>query len=72
MITIDNRGYREARCKNDSCRKLLFYEYLFAGRIAMQCDRCGTMNIFDFKHLKTKANADTIDKDFTIGGEVTK
>lgn len=68
MITIDGKGYREARCKNDTCRKLLFYEYVFAGRLAMQCDRCGTMNIFDFKHLQTAQNKTTIEKDFTVEG----
>ena len=68
MISIDGKGYREARCKNDMCRKLLFYEYLFAGRIAIQCDRCGTMNIFDFKHLKTLDTTATIEKEFTVEG----
>ncbi len=67
MISIDGKGYREARCKNDQCRKLLFYEYLFAGRIAMSCDRCGTMNVFDFKHLKTPDTIATINKEFTVG-----
>lgn len=63
MMTLNNRVYRECRCK--ACRKLICYEYIFAGRIAFTCPRCGELNEISFKHLQTKENTDTIKNDFT-------
>lgn len=65
MTTINGKPYREMRCK--MCRKLICYEYIFAGRIAFSCPRCGELNEHDFKHLKTEANQNTIDKEFSVG-----
>lgn len=62
MITLNNRPYREMRCK--ACRKLICYEYVFAGRIAFHCPRCGELNEYLFKHLQTDANLATINKEF--------
>lgn len=62
MITLNNRPYREMRCK--ACRKLICYEYVFAGRVAFTCPRCGELNEINFKHAKTKENLATIDNEF--------
>ena len=70
MITIEDKGYREARCNN--CRNLLFFEFVFAGRIAIKCSRCKQMNFFTFKHLQTDAVKSTIDSEFVFGREVKK
>lgn len=68
MITINEKEYRELRCK--ACHKFFIYEYVFAGRMAIQCQRCGELNEYEFKHLNTKENKATINKDFTLrGGE---
>lgn len=72
MISINNKNYRELRCKK--CRKLICFEYIFAGRIAFHCPRCDELNEVDFKHLKNKENQDTIDNEFVVtlpskGGE---
>jgi phage FluMu protein Com len=72
MITINTKPYRELRCRN--CHKLICYEYVFAGRIAFSCPRCGELNEYDYKHLKTKDVENTMDNEFTInslnkGGE---
>lgn len=63
MITLNAKAYREVRCAH--CRKLICYEYVFAGRIAFTCPRCGELNEISFKHVQTKENVDTIKKDFT-------
>lgn len=72
MITIKGKVYRELRCEN--CRDLICFEYIFAGRIAYPCPRCGHTNIFNFPYLKTKSVTDTMEKEFEIktnmkGGE---
>lgn len=63
-IEINGKNYRELRCVN--CRKLICYEYIFAGRIVYLCPRCGHNNNFNFKHLPTKENDDTIKNEFTM------
>lgn len=63
-MVINGKIYREVRCKG--CRKLICYEYVFAGRIAFHCPRCSEFNELDFKHLKTRENEDKIDTDFTV------
>lgn len=68
MISINEKEYRELRC--NGCRKFIIYEYVFAGRLAIQCPRCGYMNEFVFRHLNTKENKDKIEKDYSMkGGE---
>lgn len=71
MININGESYRELRCVG--CRKLIMFEYIFAGRAAYICSRCGQTSTFKFKHLPTKHSKDTINKEFTItqteGGE---
>jgi phage FluMu protein Com len=66
MITINNRPYRELRCK--TCRKLICYEYVFAGRVAFGCPRCSELNEITFRHMPTKENIATIDNEFTSLG----
>jgi hypothetical protein len=56
MITINEKGYKELRCKNDSCRKLIAYEKIRVGRLCYICSRCGETNEFEFTMLKTKEN----------------
>lgn len=68
MITINNKPYREVRCT--ACRKLICYEYVFAGRIAFSCPRCGELNEMDFKHLKNKENDDIVKNQFTVHNKV--
>lgn len=70
MIEINGKTYRELRCGN--CRKLICHEYIFAGRLAYTCPRCGETSTFTFKHLKTQTNDATMDKEFVVtqkGGE---
>ena len=73
MLTYNDKPYREVRCPQ--CRKLICYEYIFAGRLAFNCPRCGEFFSIDFKHMKTKSNEDIIEKDFissnTKGGDKT-
>lgn len=67
MIKINDEAYRELRCQQ--CRKCIAYEYVYAGRIAIKCGRCGFMNEIRFKHFATKSNIQNI-KSFQIGEEV--
>lgn len=68
MITINNKSYREVRCSH--CRKLICYEYVFAGRLAFTCARCGELTTINFKSLKTGDTHGTIQDEFTMkGGE---
>lgn len=62
MITLNGTQYRELRC--NKCRKLICYEYVFAGRIAFVCPRCGEMTEIVFKHTDTKENSDTMKKHY--------
>lgn len=64
MLTINGKGYRECRCKK--CRKLFFYEYVFAGRIAITCPRCDELNEFNFKYLKNDDMQKRVDVEHTI------
>lgn len=70
-MNINNKLYRELRCS--SCRKLICYEYVYAGRLAFHCPRCGEFNELNFKHLRTPEVQDKI-KEFThkIGEGVKK
>ena len=67
MITLNNKAYRELRCSK--CRKFILYEYIFAGRVAYQCPRCGEFNEFNFKHMNTKESNDLIKKEYSIEGD---
>lgn len=68
MVTINNKAYRELRC--NGCRKFVLYEYIYAGRAAFQCPRCGHLNEYEFKYLPTKSNKQEIETEFsTKGGE---
>ena len=64
MTTINEKPYREVRCTH--CRKLICYEYVFAGRIAFACPRCWELNEIEFKHLKNKENDSIVKKEFTV------
>lgn len=64
MPTINEKFYREIRCPD--CHRLLGYEYVFAGRLAFYCSRCGELVEQEYKHMGTKANVTEVQKDFTI------
>jgi phage FluMu protein Com len=64
MPTINDKFYREIRCQ--SCRKLLGYEYVFAGRLAFNCYRCGELNELELKHTQTKENMNIIKQEFSV------
>lgn len=64
MKIIDGKPYREVRC--NACHALICYEYIFAGRIAIDnCPKCGEKSVFTYKHIKTTNNVEVIDKEFT-------
>lgn len=69
-MNLNGKIYRELRCRK--CRKLICYEYVYAGRIAFSCPRCGELTEQAFKHLHTKNVTDTM-KEYQIstkeGGE---
>lgn len=67
MADINNKLYRELRCK--ACRKLICFEYIFAGRIAFQCPRCSELNEHIFKHLQTQNVTDTMNKEFGMNSK---
>jgi phage FluMu protein Com len=69
MITINEKNYRELRCH--SCRKFICYENIAAGIICYQCPRCGFLNEFNFRYLKTRENLSKIENIIT-GKEVKK
>ena len=64
MIIVNGKSYRELRCNN--CQTFIIYEFIFAGRTAYKCPKCGILNEHSFKHLKTKANADTMEREFEV------
>lgn len=66
-MTINGKFYRELRCA--TCRKLLCFEYIFAGRIAAYCSRCGDLNEIDLKHLNTQENKEIIQNEFAINSK---
>lgn len=73
MPTLNDKFYREIRCKN--CRKLFGYEYIFAGRLAFNCPRCGELSEFAFKHIQTADNLAIMKEEFSVennqeGGEI--
>lgn len=70
MPTINDKLYREIRCPD--CRRLLGYEYVYAGRLAFYCNRCGELVELDFKHAQTKENIGIIKDEFTINRKEVK
>lgn len=66
-MTINGKFYRELRC--NYCRALWGYEYVFAGRFAWNCVKCGELNEYNFKHTKTKENTDIIKEEFEINSK---
>lgn len=64
MIKINDKTYRELRCS--SCRKLIGYEYIFAGRFAFVCSRCGETSTYTFKHIRGGVNDAIIDNEFIL------
>lgn len=70
MITINGKEYKELRCAK--CQKFVVYQNISAGIMAFQCPRCGYLNEWVFKYLKTTDNDAMIRKDYQInlkGGE---
>jgi phage FluMu protein Com len=70
MTTINDKAYREVRCT--SCHKLIVYEYIFAGRLAFVCPRCGELNESDYRHLKNKENDAIVQREFTVHNDDQK
>ena len=70
MPTINDKFYREIRCPN--CRRLLGYEYVYAGRNAFYCNRCGELLEIEYKHMQTKENKDTIKNEFSVTNNTNK
>lgn len=54
-LKVDDQGrvYREIRCTE--CRAWLADEYLYSGRLVLQCFRCGAIIKITFKHTRDKA-----------------
>lgn len=67
-IELNGQKYRELRCTE--CRKLICLEYIFAGRIAFVCPRCGHTSTFNFKHLPTKETQAKIKEEFEISSKM--
>ena len=65
MIKQEEKFYRELRCH--SCRKLLALEYVFRGRLAIKCPKCGENNVIEYK---TPINRiERIERQFSINNE---
>lgn len=52
MIIKQGKSYRELRCSY--CRALLAFEYVVAGRVYIDCKRCGEGNTFTFRGAKAE------------------
>jgi len=63
-MKINDKLYRELRC--NKCRKLICYEYIYAGRIAFNCPRCSEFSEVELKYLKTADNMKVMDNDYSI------
>ena len=70
MPTLNGQFYRELRCKD--CHKLILNEYIFAGRVAFNCPRCGELNELSFKHTPTKENTNIVKSEFTVHNDTQK
>ena len=69
-MKINDKLYRELRC--NKCRKLICYEYIYAGRIAFNCPRCGELSEVELKYLKTTDNMKVMDNDYSINNLQTR
>lgn len=63
-MKINDKLYRELRC--NKCRKLICYEYIYAGRVAFNCPRCGEFNEVELKYLRTTDNMKLVADNYTI------
>ena len=71
QITINGKQYREVRCP--VCRKLICYEQILAGEIAIVCPRCDHPSTIEFKFLDVPSNKTKLNKyiiENMKGGEV--
>ncbi|MBN2263073.1 MAG: Com family DNA-binding transcriptional regulator [Prolixibacteraceae bacterium] len=64
MITINGKEYKELRCAK--CQKFFIYQNVSAGILCMQCPRCGFLNEYVFKYLKTDDNEKMIKKSYSL------
>lgn len=65
MKLIDDKPYREVRCQH--CHALICFEYIFAGRIAVdKCPKCGKKSVYTYKHIKTADNQTIINDEFSV------
>lgn len=63
MIEINGKKYKEIRCYK--CQKFIVYANISAGIMFYQCPKCGFLNEFIFKYLKTKENLNLLKKNYT-------
>lgn len=64
MITINNKQYKELRCSQ--CQKFVVYQNVSAGILCLQCPKCGFLNEWTFRYLKTEENEAIIKKEYSI------
>lgn len=64
MQIIIGEEYNEIRC--DHCDKLIIWEYVFAGRLILECPRCKKVSLYSFKHSPTRENKDIVEKEFSL------
>mgnify|MGYP000937870973 FL=1 len=55
MIEANSEFWKEVRCSK--CRKLLAYEYIFAGRLLIKCYNCNELNKITYKTPSKILNA---------------
>lgn len=51
-VNKEGKPLREFRCTN--CRALLFYEYIFDGRVEVKCRNCNEVYNVDFKSARAE------------------
>lgn len=64
MITINNKQYKELRCS--ACQKFIVYQNVAAGILCYICPKCGHLNEFLFKYIKTDENDALIKKEYQV------
>lgn len=50
MIEVNSEFWKEVRC--EKCRRLICYEYVFAGRIMYKCPHCNHVAKIDYRTPK--------------------
>jgi len=63
-ITINGKKVKELRCSR--CQRFIVYQNIAAGIVIYQCPRCGLLNEFTFRYLKTEEMENKIRTDYMI------